>query len=130
MKSLFECLQDESILSAAVADCCALLDAEVAKKGGLSGIAIKTGYKTVKGIRPGFLEKVFRDLLPEFAEVLDPLRAEAAERGVEPVAYLREHSSRVADALLAITDQKAERSTNRVVKSAYGKLRGLAKSNV
>ena len=40
------------------------------------------------------------------------------------------NASRVADALLAITDKKAERSTNGVVKSAYGKLRGMAKSNV
>jgi hypothetical protein len=36
----------------------------------------------------------------------------------------------VADALLSITDKKAERSKSGLVKSTYEKLRGSAKKNV
>src|SRR3712207_8783558 len=42
-----------------------LIDAEVKDKGGISGLAIKAGYSTVKGIKPGFVEKAVEDLLPD-----------------------------------------------------------------
>jgi hypothetical protein len=130
MTSLIDSLKDEATMTQAVKDCCSLIDGEVEKKSGLSGMAIKAGYKTVKGIKPGFIEKVIHDLLPEFAKVLDPIQQEAIQKGQPVTAYFQANAARVADALLAITDQKAERSTNRVVKGAYGKLRGMAKANV
>ncbi len=130
MPSLLEAIANEATKNAAVKDCIALIDDEVEKRSGLSGMAIKAGYKTVKGIKPGFIERVVHDLLPEFARAIDPIQAEAVQKGQPVEAYFQANASRVADALLAITDQKAERSTNKVVKSAYGKLRGIAKANV
>jgi hypothetical protein len=88
-----------------VEDCCSLIDAEVKDKGGISGLAIKAGYGAVKGIKPGFVRTVVHDLLPEFAQALDPV-------------------------LLAITDAKAARSKSGVVKGTYDKLRNSAKKNV
>ena len=67
--------------SAVEDDCVALIDAEVADKGGLTGLAIKAGYKTVQGIKPGFVRQVVTDLLPEFARALDPLYQEAKSAG-------------------------------------------------
>jgi hypothetical protein len=130
MPSLVDALSNEATKNAAVKDCCALVDDEVERKGGLSGMAIKAGYKTVKGIKPGFIENVVSALLPEFAAALEPLEKEASQKGQPVGAYFQANSSRVADALLAVTDARAERSQNKVVKSAYGKLRGMAKSNV
>lgn len=121
---------DESGRKAVAAECVALIEREVDQKGGLTGVALKTGYKAVKGIKPGFVDKVVFDLLPEFAIALEPMANEARAKNVPVGQYLDSNASRVADALLAITDKKAERSTNGVVKSAYGKLRGMAKSNV
>ena len=46
------------------------------------------------------------------------------------MAHFSANAGRAADAMLSITDQKAERSTNGVVKKAYSTLRGTAKSNV
>jgi hypothetical protein len=130
MPSLVDALSNEATLAAAVKDCGTLIDSEVEKKSGLSGMAIKAGYGAVKGIKPGFVEKVVKDLLPEFARALSSLEAEAHAKG-EPVAkYLEQNASRAADALLAVTDAKAERSQNKVVKGAYGKLRGIAKAQV
>ena len=43
---------------------------------------------------------------------------------------IRDSAARVADALLAITDKKAERSKSGVVRGTYDRLRGTAKKNV
>ncbi|WP_437677663.1 DUF6918 family protein [Sorangium sp. So ce131] len=126
---LSETLLDESKKSQVVADCCKLVDEEVASKGGLSGIAVKAGYKAVKGIKPGFIAQVVEKLLPEFAKKLDPLWTEATQSG-NPSSFLSSNRARVADALLSITDEKAKASTSGVVRSTYDTLRGSAKKNV
>jgi hypothetical protein len=84
----------------------------------------------VKGIKPGFVRQVVSDLLPEFAAALDPLFRDAASRGATVATHFLTHASSAADALLAITDEKAQRSKSAVVKSTYEKLRGTAKKNV
>jgi hypothetical protein len=89
-------------------------------------MAIKTGYKVVQNIKPGFVKAVVRDLLPEFAKALDPLFQEGAAKGVSTKAHFEGNASRF-DALLAITDAKA---TNGAIKGTYDKLRGMAKKNV
>ena len=70
------------------------------------------------------------DLLPEFASGLNPMIDEAQTKGTPVGKYLEQNTGRVADALLAITDAKAQRAKNGAVKGAYDKLRGMAKKNV
>jgi hypothetical protein len=130
MSKLADVLNSPERKSQVVRDCLAIIDAEVADKSGLSGMAIKTGYKAVKGIKPGFVEKVVHDLLPEFADAVDPVYQEAVAEGRPVQQHFVAHAGRVADDLLAITDGRAERSQNNLVKKTYGKLRGQAKKNV
>ncbi|MEM6961076.1 MAG: hypothetical protein AAF355_12975 [Myxococcota bacterium] len=130
MTSLSELLQDETKKAAIVQDCLALIEEEVAGKTGLSGMAIKAGYKTVKSFRPGFVNNVVRDLLPSFITAVEPTYQASLASGTSVEVYFSEHSSDVANALLSITDAKAEVSSNRVIKGAYKKLRGAAKKNV
>jgi hypothetical protein len=130
MATLAEVLTSDEKKAAVVEDCCTLIDQEVADKGGLSGLAIKAGYSAVKGIKPGFVKHVVGDLLPEFAKVLEPVYAEAKASNGGVSAFFSNHSGRVADALLSITDGKAEKSNSGVVKGTYQKLRGTAKKNV
>ena len=130
MPSLTEALTAESNRSTVVDDCVALIDAEVQDKGGLTGLAIKAGYKTVQGIKPGFVRQVVTDLLPEFARALDPLYQEAKTAGRGVRDHFGSSPSRVADALLSITDEKAKRAKSGMVKGTYEKLRGSAKKNV
>jgi hypothetical protein len=113
-----------------VDDCCSLIDAEVKDKGGISGLAIKAGYGAVKGIKPGFVRHVVSDLLPEFAQALDPVWQDAKKDGRAVGQFFSSNTARVADALLAITDAKAQRAKSAVVKGTYEKLRGSAKKNV
>ena len=130
MPSLPDVLTNESKKPAIVEDCLALIDAEVADKEGLSGFAIKAGYKAVKGVKPGFIKQAVTDLLPEFASALDPIYQEAKTGNKLVSEFFTANTSRVADALLAITDAKAQKSKSGVVKGTYDKLRNSAKKNV
>ena len=129
MSTLPEALTSDK-KDAVVEDCCALIDAEVKDKGGISGLAIKAGYGAVKGIKPGFVKQVVTDLLPDFAQALDPIYQDAKRENKPVAAYFSSNSDRVAEALLAITDAKAQRAKSGVVKGTYDKLRGSAKKNV
>ena len=130
MATLTEVLTSDAKKAAVVDDCCSLIDDEVADKGGLSGLAIKAGYGAVKGIKPGFVKHVVGDLLPEFARVLEPMYEEAKSANRPVGAFFVSNSGRVADALLSITDGKAQKSKSGGVKGTYDRLRGTAKKNV
>lgn len=130
MPSLPEILSSDSKKNLVVDDCCNVIDAEVSDKGGLSGLAIKAGYAAVKNIKPGFIRHVVADLLPEFAAALDPMFQEAKTKNAAVSPHFNQNAGRVADALLGITDAKAQRSTSGVVKGTYERLRGTAKKNV
>jgi hypothetical protein len=107
-----------------------VLNAEVDAKGGLSGIAIKTAYKVVKGISPDFLRRAVDHLLDDFLTTLDPLYQEAVQRGVDARQHFVSNPNRVADLLLSITDGRAARSDNQMLKKTYEKLREGAKKHV
>jgi hypothetical protein len=127
--SLGDVIHDPTKKPAIVADCCTLIDEEVAAKGGLSGLAVKAGYAAVKGIKPGFVKDVVEKLLPEFATQLDPIWEEGKKTG-NAAAFLQSNKSRVADALLSVTDEKSRHAKSSIVRGTYEKLRGSAKKNV
>lgn len=126
---LSEVIGDPGKKGAVVDDCCTLVDEEVASKGGLSGLAVKAGYAAVKGVKPGFIRHVVSDLLPEFAEKIDPIWQEGVTGG-SPAQFLVTNKARVADALLSVTDAKAKNAKSSVVRGTYERLRGAAKKNV
>jgi hypothetical protein len=127
--TLAEVLSDPLKKRAVVADGALLIGREVGSKGGLSGLALKAGYKTVKRLKPGIIEEALDQLLPEFAPAIDPLYAKAVNEG-DVVAYFRRNGSAVAEALLSVTDGKAKRANNRVMIKVYKKLRGQASGHV
>jgi hypothetical protein len=130
MASLSEVLLEASKKEAVIDDTVALIDAEVGDKSGISGFAIKAGYKAVKGIKPGFIRQAVTDMLPDFVRALDPVYADAKSQSKPAADYFVANSSKVADALLAVTDARADRVKSGVVKSTYEKLRSSAKKNV
>ena len=127
--SLGEAVDDPNKKPAIVKDCCTLVDEEVAAKSGLSGLAVKAGYAAVKGVKPGFITEVVNRLLKEFADQLDPLWEEGKKKG-DPVGHFAGNKSKVADALLSVTDGKVKTSKSSVVRGTYERLRGSAKKNV
>lgn len=130
MSSLADALTSPEKKATVVDDCVALIDAEVGDKRGLYGLAIKAGYGAVKGIRPGFVKHVVTDLLPDFAGALDPIWQDAKQAKKSTPEYFGANVARVADALLSVTDARAQKAKSGVVKSTYEKLRSSAKKNV
>lgn len=128
--NLNDVLNDEVKRASIIEEVCGLVDEEVGKQRGLSGIAVKAGYKLVQGVKPGFVRNVVRSLLPEFAAALEPIRAQAVAQGQTVSSYFNAHTQEVAEALLAVTDGRAQSSEHSSVKGAYGKLRGSARKNV
>lgn len=116
--------------AALVADAEKVLDAEVADKSGLGGIAIKTAFKVVKGVRPGFIRDVIEHLLDDFLAQVDPLYQRAVAQGLSPGELLEKEKSTVASALLSVTDTKAQRANSELVKKTYEKLRPSAQKQV
>lgn len=126
-------LDDPSKRPAILADCVRLIDDEVSRKGGLSGVAIKGGYKVVGKIKPGIFREAMDSLLDSFVDRLEPFWAEHRKAGGDEndfPAFLSKRSDPVADALLSITDARAARANNKTIKKAYEKLRPKGKDHV
>ncbi len=114
-----------------IADCCTLIDAQVKAKSGLSGIAIKGVYATVKTFKKGFVPSVVNALLDDWLGKLQPYhdKWKAGASGTLP-EFLIARSDDVAEDLLTVTDARAAKSEHGTVKKLYEKNRGSAKKNV
>jgi hypothetical protein len=113
-----------------IADCVQLINEEVDSKGGLTGLAVKGAYALVKAVKPGFVTEAVDHMLEDFVKRLEPFWADAQAKN-EPVGpLLSARAPEVADALLAISDERAARSTNANLKKAYEKLRPTGKKHV
>lgn len=123
--SLVEVLRDPARRRAVVADGVRLIEAEVGSKRGISGAALRAGYKTVQKLKPGIVAQALEALLPEFAPRVDPYYAQATAQG-DVRAFFRARAPEIADALLAVTDERARTAKNAVIRKVYDGLRGQA----
>jgi len=130
MASLGELMAVGDKRRAVIDDALRVLDAEVDSKSGFSGMAIKAAYRVVKGIHPMFIRHTVDDLLDAFLNALDPIYQEALQKKISPRDHLESNPGRVAEALLAITDARAARAKQMLVKKTYEKLRPTAKQHV
>jgi hypothetical protein len=129
--TLKDILLDSSRRPAVVTDFGDLVDAEVSDKGGVSGAVVKTGFAAVKKIKPGIIPSAVDTLLPDFATALEPFYGDfRAKGGNDFGAYLVGRSDEASDALLSVTDSRAEKSSRDSIKKVYGKLRPNGKKNV
>ncbi|RZQ64979.1 DUF6918 family protein [Amycolatopsis suaedae] len=129
--SLKEILLDTNRRPAVVTDLQTLVDEEVSEKGGVSGAVVKTGYAAVKKIKPGIIPAAVDSLLDDFAGALEPFYGDfRAQGGSDFGAYLTNRSDEASDALLGVTDARAEKSSRDSIKKVYGKLRPNGKKNV
>ena len=114
-----------------VAECVALIDEEVKSKGGLSGVAVKGAYGTVKTIKPKFVPEVVDALLDDWVGKLEPYYTKWRSGGTGSLAeFLTARSDDVAEDLLAVTDQRAGNTKHKTASKLYNKMRPSAKRNV
>jgi hypothetical protein len=124
-------LLDSDRRGAVVDDLQGLVDSEVATKSGLSGGVVKTGYAGVKKVKPGIIREAIDKMLDEFVDQLEPFwTAYGTEAAGDFGSYLAARPHEASEALLAVTDRRAERSSRAAITSIYGKLRPKAQENV
>jgi hypothetical protein len=113
-----------------VTDLQALVDQEVAGKGGLTGGIIKTGYAAAKKVKPGITGRAIDSMLEDFVDALEPhWAAYRAQPTTGFGAFLSGRSQEVSQGLLAVTDRRAEKASS-AVGSIYTKMRPRAQDNV
>ena len=104
-----------------------LLESEVDSKSGLSGIAIKTAFSLVRGVKPGFTRSVLAALLPDFLVVLEPY---VKDQESEILQTFSSKQDEIAEVLLSVTDQKVKSAETPLIKKTYEKLRPAAAKHV
>lgn len=117
---------------ALIADASSVLDAEVADKRGLSGKFVKGAFAVVKGFKPGFVPHAIDDLLEDFVRQVEPFYNDWKDSGDSRSCsdYFVANGGSVAEALLAITDDRAKKSVNKRLVKTYQKLRPKGREHV
>ena len=130
MSDLKSLVCEEPTRGQLVDDCVRLVDQEVSMQRGVSGLAIKGAYKAVKKLKPGFVRAAVDGLLDGWLEKMEPFYKswDKDEKSFE--THLTPQSHAVADALLEVTDRRAEISKYKSAAKMYSKLRPSAQSHV
>ena len=87
MGSLLEAVKNPMKRPTIIADCESLINAEVKAKRGLTGMAVRTGFKAIKKFKPDIVPKAMDDLLDEFSEKIDPYWNACQQSGQTPQNY-------------------------------------------
>jgi hypothetical protein len=126
--ALGDLTKDAAVQASIVKDCDQLIADQVSQKGGVSGMAIKTAYRVVKGIGPTYIQGAIGRMLSPTLEALDQIWQEAMESG-NPVVYLEAHRDRTADLILSVTDHRIQYTSGPII-GVYNKLRKSVKGDV
>ena len=126
--TLREILLDPARRPDVVAALVGAVGAEVESRSGLSGAAVKAGYKAVQKLSPDLVRRAVNSMLPQWAEHLEPFWSGRGDQSF--AAHLVANGSAAADALLAVTDARAANPKHAAIAKVYSKLRGKAKDNV
>lgn len=115
-----------------VSDCRTLIDDEVAAKSGPTGMTVKSAYKMVQKLKPNMIDEAVKDLTPELANRLQPFYADyqASGNGSSLDGYFESRQDEIAEAMLGVTDERAEASSRNTIKKAYSMLRPQGKKHV
>ena len=131
MPTLQELFHNDENFPRLVADTRALVDSELAAKGGISGTAVKAAYKAVNAFAPGYYQETLSNMLPEMIVQLEPYWADFGASGSADFGdYLSKRGDEVSESLLSVTDNMAQLSGRAAVVKAYQMVRGGAGKNI
>ncbi|MGE0403140.1 MAG: hypothetical protein AB7T06_40915 [Kofleriaceae bacterium] len=105
-----------------------LIDAQVKQKG----FVIKSAYGVIKGIKKKFVPETVDALLDDWLGKLQPHYDKWASAPAQTTFsdYVIARSDDVAEDLLKVTDERAEKTSHTTAKKMYFKMRDGAKRNV
>jgi len=130
MGSLIEAAKDPGKRPAIIWDCQQMINAEVSEKRGLTGVAVKAAFKAIRKFKPDILPSALDDLIDDFSIQVDPFWQECQAAGADPRQFFSQRKVDIANALLAITDDRAAVSRHRTLIKAYNSMRGTAVNHI
>jgi hypothetical protein len=99
-------------------------------RGGLKGMAYRTGFAMLEKARPGIVERAVQKLMPQFIEALQPLYEDFLKsRGGSFAAFLETRADKAAWALIAVADGRMEGASENARKY-YDRFRSGAEHEV
>ena len=127
MSTLVEQIGQPNKRPAVINDCVELIDNQVKQKG----FIMKSAYATIKAIKKGFVAETVDSLLNDWLGKLQPHYDKWATAKQSSFSdYIIARQDDVAEDLLSVTDQRAEKSSHGTAKKMYSKMRDGAKRNV
>ncbi len=109
------------------ADCCALVETEIKKRG----MTIRTAYGVALKLKPDLVTRTVRELMPGFVAELEPCYADFQSGSSTALrAHFMAHADTVADAMLTVADRRAARIHSRTISSGYKRVRGKARREI
>lgn len=131
MATLHEMLLAPEVEPKVVTDVLALVDTELAAKGGISGTAVKVAFKAITAFAPGYYQETVAGMIPDMTDQLAPFWADFQASGSADFGdYLAKRGDEVSQALLTVTDAMRDRSGRAAVVKAYGAVRGGAAKHI
>lgn len=117
----------DTVRPVVVTECVELVESEV----GTKGLFIRGAYKTVKKIKPGFVQSAVDGLLDEWLESMESYFGKWSDAKSGTFAeHLTVRKDDVANDLLKVTDRRASSSKHKTAAKLYKKLRPSALKNV
>ena len=127
MSTLVEQLGKEPRRPQVIQDCVDLIDAQVKQRG----FVIKSAYATIKAIKKRFVPEVVDSMLDDWLGQLQPHYEKwNATKPSTLTDFLVARSDDVAEDLLKVTDERAEKTTHTTAKKMYLRMRDGAKRHV
>jgi hypothetical protein len=124
---LVDTLGREPVRPKVVEETVALIDSQVKQKGFL----IKGAYSTIKTIKKKFVPEVVDALLDDWLGKLQPHYDKWQVAKASSLSdFLVARSDDVAEDLLQVTDERAEKTSHTTAKKMYLRMRDSAKKNV
>ncbi len=108
-----------------------LVEQELSTKSGVSGTAVKLAYKTANTFKSGYIKAKVEQMVPDMVAQLEPFWADFGASGASGFGdYLVKRGDEVSDALLSVTDARAENCERPTILKAYRAVRGSAAKHV
>ncbi len=75
MTALNDVLLEPNPRPPVISDCVSLVESEISRKSGLTGVAIKAAFTVVNKVDPRFVHLAVSSLIDEFVRAMDPIYA-------------------------------------------------------
>lgn len=120
MPTLSSILLSSAMSEALVRDLAAAIEAHVASKSGLRGMAMKLGFNTLRAAKPDIAMRATRNLLPHIGAALEPLYKQFTAGGQGNFGdFLSRHAAQAAQLVVKAVDVRIAQSSNTMAQTIY-----------